>query len=68
MLLQLEFNKDRDGSENVKESSSNSRETGAGGSSSGGNAGSGGERQSKRARRTKPDNVIISKKVRMKEN
>lgn len=51
------FNKDREGNENLKESSNN-REVGggAGGSSSGGNAGSGGERQSKRARRTRPDN------------
>lgn len=53
-----EFNKEREGNENLKESSNN-REVGggAGGSSSGGNAGSGGERQSKRARRTRPDNV-----------
>lgn len=52
----LEFSKDRESSEpTVKDSVSNSRDTGAGGSSSGGNAGSGGERQPKRPRRSRPD-------------
>ena len=62
----LEFSKDHDSIDAVKEAVA--RDSGAagvgggvgGGSSSGGNTGSGGERQSKRARRIKMDTGIMN--------